>query len=155
MIEAIMTILGSSTVGGIVGGVLGIFQRREDRKYQDQQNAFELKRIKHESVAGVATSEARSFEESQRPDPSIGGIIKSAVRPILTGILYYEVYVLIVAIEKLTGGLENVNQSELMELYKIIILSILSLASMATSWWFASRPSGLPQMVWKNRTDSK
>ena len=153
MIEAIMTILGSSTVGGIVGGVLGIFQRREDRKYQELQNKFELERIKHQSVAGVATSEARAFEHSQKPDPSIGGIIKSAVRPILTGILYYQVYVLIVSIEQLTGGLDFIDQAELMELYKIIILSILSLASLATSWWFASRPSGLPQMVWKNKDD--
>ncbi len=151
MIEAIMAVLGSSTVGGIVGGVLGIFQRREDRKYQEQQNEFEIRRIKHESIAGVATSEARAFEHSQKPDPSIGGIIKSAVRPILTGILYYEVYVLIIAIESLTGGLSSIDSGELLDLYRTIVLSVLSLCSMATSWWFASRPSGLPQMVWKNK----
>ena len=151
MIEAIMAVLGSSTVGGIVGGVLGIFQRREDRKYQEQQNEFEIRRIKHESIAGVATSEARAFEHSQKPDPSIGGIIKSAVRPILTGILYYEVYVLIIAIESLTGGLSSIDSAELLDLYRTIVLSVLSLCSMATSWWFASRPSGLPQMVWKNK----
>jgi len=151
MIEAIMAVLGSSTVGGIVGGVMGIFQRREDRKYQEQQNEFEIRRIKHESIAGVATSEARAFEHSQKPDPSIGGIIKSAVRPILTGILYYEVYVLIVAIESLTGGLSSIDSAELLDLYRTIVLSVLSLCSMATSWWFASRPSGLPQMVWKNK----
>ena len=151
MIEAIMTILGSSTVGGIVGGVLGIFQRREDRKYQELQNKFELERIKHESVADVATAEARAFEHSQKPDPSIGGIIKSAVRPILTAILYYQVYVLIISIESLTGGLSSIDSSELIELYRTIVLSVLSLCSMATSWWFASRPSGLPQMVWKSK----
>jgi hypothetical protein len=149
MIDAIMAVLGSSTVGGIVGGVMGIFQRREDRKYQEQQNEFEIRRIKHESIAGVATSEARAFEHSQKPDPSIGGIIKSAVRPILTGILYYEVYVLIIAIESLTGGLSSIDSAELLDLYRTIVLSVLSLCSMATSWWFASRPSGLPQMVWK------
>jgi len=151
MIDAIMAVLGSSTVGGIVGGVMGIFQRREDRKYQEQQNEFEIRRIKHESIAGVATSEARAFEHSQKPDPSIGGIIKSAVRPILTGILYYEVYVLIIAIESLTGGLSSIDSGELLDLYRTIVLSVLSLCSMATSWWFASRPSGLPQMVWKNK----
>ncbi len=151
MIDAIMAVLGSSTVGGIVGGVMGIFQRREDRKYQEQQNEFEIRRIKHEFIAGVATSEARAFEHSQKPDPSIGGIIKSAVRPILTGILYYEVYVLIIAIESLTGGLSSIDSGELLDLYRTIVLSVLSLCSMATSWWFASRPSGLPQMVWKNK----
>jgi len=149
MIDAIMAVLGSSTVGGIVGGVMGIFQRREDRKYQEQQNEFEIRRIKHESIAGVATSEARAFEHSQKPDPSIGGIIKSAVRPILTGILYYEVYVLIIAIESLTGGLSSIDSAELLDLYRTIVLSVLSLCSMATSRWLASHPSCLPQMVWK------
>ncbi len=142
MIASLLAVMTSSTAGAITGGFFGWLNRREDRKVNDQNQAHELNMIKAQANAGQQTSEARAFEESQKPTGSIAGAIKSAVRPIITGVLYWYVWQFILILQEITGGLSTIDPVAALALYELIMLSIVNLASMATSWWFASRPSG-------------
>lgn len=142
MIASLMAIITSSTAGAITGGFFGWLNRREDRIVNAQNQTHELKMIQANANAGQQISEARAFEESQKTKGSFAGAIKSAVRPLITAILYWYVWQFILILQEVTGGLENVDPLAALALYEIIMLSIVNLASMATSWWFASRPSG-------------
>jgi len=142
MIASLLAVITSSTAGAVVGGFFGWLNRREDRKVAAQDQEHDLNMIRANANAGQQTSEARAFEESQKTKGSLAGAIKSAVRPIITGVLYWYVWQFILILENVTGGLENVDPLAALALYEMIMLSIVNLASMATSWWFASRPSG-------------
>jgi hypothetical protein len=142
MIASLLAVMTSSTAGGIVGGVFGWLNRREDRIVNIQNQAHELKLIQAGANAGQQTSEARAFEESQKTKGSFAGAIKSAIRPIITGILYWYVWQFILILQGVIGTLTTIDPAAALALYELIMLSIVNLASMATSWWFASRPSG-------------
>ena len=142
MIASLLAVITSSTVGGIVGGVFGWLNRREDRIVNAQNQTHELMMIKARANAGQQLSEAKAFEESQKTVGWFAAGIKSAIRPIITGVLYWYVWKFIVVLQDLTGGLESIDPVAALALYEMIMLSIVNLASMATSWWFASRPSG-------------
>lgn len=142
MIAGLFSVITSSTAGSVVGGFFGWLNRREDRIVAAQNQVYELKLIQANANASQQTSEARAFEESQKTKGSFSGAIKSAVRPIITGVLYWYVWQFIVVLKNVTGGLESVDPVSALALYEMIMLSIVNLASMATSWWFASRPSG-------------
>tara|TARA_R110000803_G_scaffold160382_2_gene224344 strand:+ start:47 stop:505 length:459 start_codon:yes stop_codon:yes gene_type:complete len=142
MIASLLAVITSSTVGGIVGGVFGWLNRREDRIVNAQNQTHELRMIQARANAGQQISEARAFEESQKTVGWFAAGIKSAIRPIITGVLYWYVWKFIVVLQDITGGLESIDPVAALALYEMIMLSIVNLASMATSWWFASRPSG-------------
>jgi len=142
MFSSLLSVITSSTAGAVVGGVFGWLNRREDRKVAAQDQAHEIALLRAQANAGQQTSEARAFEESQKTKGSLAGAIKSAVRPVITGVLYWYVWKFIVILQDVTGGLEGVDPVAALALYEMIMLSIVNLASMATSWWFASRPSG-------------
>lgn len=143
MLEALMTIMSSSGVGAITGGLFGWLGRREDRKTRQADQEFELKRISAQSNADTQTSEARAFEESQKTLSIVGAAIKSAVRPIITGALLYMTYGILVELEALTGGLDTFPPEQAAQMYRDIVLNIISLTATAVSWWFASRPSSI------------
>lgn len=143
MLEALMTIMSSSGVGAITGGIFGWLNKREDRKARKSDQEYELKRIEAQSGADTQASEARAFEESQKTVSAVGGAVKSAVRPIITGMLLYMVYSIMTELETLTGGIHTFQPEEMVKLYRDITLNIISLTATAVSWWFASRPSAI------------
>lgn len=143
MIEALMTIMSSSGVGAITGGFFGWLNRKEDRKLRQADQEYDLKRLSAQSQADVQASDARSFEESQKTVSAIGGMIKSTVRPIITGALLYMTYSILIELERITGGLQTFSGDEAIRLYRDITLNIISLTATAVSWWFASRPSSI------------
>lgn len=147
MLEALMTIMSSSGVGAITGGIFGWLNRREDRKMRQADQEFELKRLSAQSQADVQSSEARAFEESQKTLSSVGGAIKSAVRPVITGALLYMTYGVLMELETMTGGLNSLPADQSVKLYRDITLNIISLTATAVSWWFASRPSSLNRVT--------
>jgi hypothetical protein len=142
MIASLLAVMTSSTAGAITGGFFGWLNRREDRKVNEQNQVHELKMIQAGANAGQQTSEARAFEESQKTKGSFAGAIKSAIRPLITGVLYWYVLQFILILEGVIGTLTTIDPVLALALYESIMLSIVNLASMATSWWFASRPSG-------------
>jgi hypothetical protein len=142
MITSLLAIITSSSAGAIIGGVFGWLNRREDRIVNSQNQAHELSMVQANANAGQQTSEARAFEESQKTKSSFGDAVKSAVRPVITGVLYWYVWQFIVILQDVTGGMSTLQPAVAFALYETIMLSIINLASLATSWWFASRPSG-------------
>ena len=151
MLEALMTIMSSSGVGAITGGIFGWLNRREDRKMRQADQEFELKRLTAQSQADVQSSEARAFEESQKTTSAIGGAIKSAVRPVITGALLYMTYGILMELETMTGGLSSLPADQTAKLYRDITLNIISLTATAVSWWFASRPSSVNRVTLNDR----
>jgi len=155
MIASLLAIITSSTAGAITGGFFGWLNRREDRIVNVQNQAHELKMVQANANAGQQTSEARAFEESQKTKGSFAGAIKSAIRPVITGVLYWYVWQFIMILQDVTGGISQVDPIAALALYETIMLSIVNLASMATSWWFASRPSGATTISTSTRVFSK
>ena len=151
MLEALMTIMSSSGVGAITGGIFGWLNRREDRKMRQADQDFELKRLSAQSQADVQSSEARAFEESQKTISRVGGAIKSAVRPVITGVLLYMTYGILVQLEDITGGISTLPPVEAAKLYRDIVLNIISLTATAVSWWFASRPSSVNRVTFNDK----
>jgi len=139
MIETLTTILASSGVGSIIGGVFGLLGRKEERKAKEADNEFKLESMRLGGDIALETVDAESFLESQKTLSKIGGAIKSAVRPIITGFLMYYVYVILTGLEAITGGLESLPDQMVIDLYRDIVLNIICLTSTAVNWWFASR----------------
>jgi hypothetical protein len=143
MIEALMTIMSSSGIGAITGGVFGWLNRREDRKMRKSDQEHEIQLIGVQTDAETQTSEARAFESSQKTISKVGDAIKSAVRPVITGALLYMTWGILQELERLTGGISNLPSEVAASLYRDITLNIISLTAVAVSWWFASRPSSI------------
>jgi hypothetical protein len=143
MLAELGTILASSGAGSIIGGVFGFLNRKEDRKDRESEREYNLKMVAAKTESDVVSSEARSFEESQKTTSRFGDAIKSAFRPIITAILLYQMYRILTSMEAITGGLESLPIEITLELYKDVVLNIISLTSTSVSWWFASRPSGV------------
>lgn len=143
MLEALMTIMSSSGVGAITGGIFGWLNRREDRKARQADQEYEIKRIGVQSNADVTASEAKAFTESQKTISKFADAVKSAVRPVITGALLYMVWGILQALEEITGGIASLPATEAAALYRDITLNIISLTATAVSWWFASRPTSI------------
>jgi len=143
MLDALMTIMSSSGVGAITGGIFGWLNRREDRKTRKADQDHERSMIGLQSEANVKENEADAFVESQKTLSRVGGAIKSAVRPVITGALLYMTYGILVQLETITGGIPMLPATESAKLYRDIVLNIISLTATAVSWWFASRPSSI------------
>ena len=143
MLEALLSIISSSGFGAITGGIFGWLSRREDRKVRKQDQQFRLEMVRVQSTAETATEEARAFTESQKTVSKVADLIKGAVRPVITGILLFMVYKVLVSLELITGGIASLPAAEAASLYRTITLNIISLTATAVSWWFASRPSAI------------
>lgn len=140
-------ILGSSAVGSVIGIVGGWINRREDAKEAEKQRQYDLAKMRLSADIEVKASDAKAYYESQKTEGKVASAIKSAVRPVITGILMYQTYRIMISLEELTGGLVNLPEGEAFELYKLIALNIVGLTSTAINWWFASRPSGLQKQL--------
>lgn len=141
MFEALATILGSSGFGSVIGGVFGWLNRKEDRKDRESEREFKLSMVQANANASQQTSEALAFEESQKTKSKFGDAVKSAVRPLITGALLWQTYIILTSLEAITGGLDSLPVAMTVDLYRDIVLNIISLTATAVSWWFASRPS--------------
>lgn len=143
MIESFLAIMTSSGFGALTGGFFGWLNRREDRKSREADQIHAEKMIGLKANAEEQVSEARAFEESQKTKSAVGDAIKSAVRPVVTGCLLYMTYDIYTQLSVKLGGLDALPATEQAELYQAIVLNIICLASTATSWWFAARPSSI------------
>lgn len=139
MFDALATVLASSGAGSIIGGIFGLLGRKEERKAREIDHKFKLESMRLGGDIALETVDAESFKESQKTVSKVGGAIKSAVRPIITGVLLWQVYIILTSLESITGGLESLPADIAIELYRDIVLNIISLTATAVNWWFASR----------------
>lgn len=155
----LLEVLGSAGFGSIVGGVFGYLTKREERANMQLRldhelslidartsATIELSRMKVEEakIAGtllVEQIEARAFENSQKPSSKISETIKSCIRPAILAVLLFQTYFIVDSLEKFTGGIEALAPDEILNLYRIVILSITGLTATAVGWYFAARTS--------------
>lgn len=141
MLDGIVSILSGSIGGSIIGMVGGFLNRKEETKNRKLDNEFQLAMLTAGANANQQDSEARAFEESQKTTSKFGDAIKSLVRPVITFLLLYQCYIILTSLEAITGGLSTLPGEMTLDLYKTIVLNIISLTATAVNWWFASRPA--------------
>lgn len=141
MFESLAGVLASSGVGSIIGGVFGLLGRKEERRAREADYKFKLESQKLGGDIAIQTVDAESFNESQKTVSKFGGAIKSAVRPIITGVLLWQLYIILISLEEITGGIESLPPEIAAELYRDIVLNIICLTATAVNWWFAARGS--------------
>ena len=138
MFEALVSVLASSGAGSIIGGVFGLLGRKEERRSREADHKFKLESMR---LGGDIAVDANSFLESQKTVSKFGDAIKSAVRPMITGVLLWTVYNITANLETVTGGIESLPPELALELYKEIVLNVICLTATAVNWWFAARGS--------------
>jgi hypothetical protein len=154
----ILELLGSAGFGSLLGGVFGWLNKKEERavmqmKLNHEKSMIEAKTasqiqlgklsIEEAEVVGrlaVEKADALTFKSSQKTG-EVGEAVKAFIRPMILLILMYQTYLILDALEKLTGGLTSLSEADILALYKIVILMITGLTSMAVSWYFAQRSS--------------
>jgi hypothetical protein len=139
MLETLGTILASSGAGSIIGGVFGLLGRKEERKARESDYQFKLDSARLGGDIAIESADARSFEESQKTKSKLGDALKSAFRPIITSFLLYQCYIILTSLEQVTGGMASLPPELASELYRDIVLNIISLTATAVNWWFAAR----------------
>jgi len=138
MFEALATVLASSGAGSIIGGIFGLLGRKEERKAKEVDYKFRLESARVNGDIAVEIKDADAFYESQKTKSKFGDAIKSAVRPLITGLLLFMVYKVLIGLEAITGGIESLPYDEAVRLYRDIVLNIISLTATAVNWWFAA-----------------
>ena len=141
MLEALGTILASSGAGSIIGGVFGLLNRKEERKTRELEQKFRLDSMRLGGDITIETVDAEAFKETQKTTSKFGGAVKSAFRPIITSVLLYQTYVILTSLEVITGGIESLPYDLALDLYRDVVLNIISLTATAVSWWFGARGS--------------
>ena len=139
MLADLATILASSGAGSIIGGVFGLLNRKEERKQKEADQRHQLESMRLGGTIALETQDAISFTESQKTTSRIGGAIKSAFRPVMTSFLLYFTYRIMISLEAVTGGVESLPPELALQLYRDIVLNIISLTATAVNWWFAAR----------------
>jgi hypothetical protein len=157
---------GFGIVTGMIGGWLG---KREARKMKALDNAHDATMAVHaiteatnaqaHAVAMLGEKREMAVEvgkievEGKEMDVFMQSIkeqgkstgspffdgLKSAIRPIITFWLLWELSSITGTLDKLTGGLKALPAEDQIALYITIIDAIIFLATTAVGWWFASR----------------
>jgi hypothetical protein len=169
MLDVIIDLATSSGFGAIVGLVGSQLAKIEKRKRAIIDNAHERdmadldmqrdaaesaqalqmadKQIEQSQAEAEIASEVSSgeaFTASQlmgnKPSgPSKMDQFRTAMRPLITIFLLFMVSVLTYKIQKLLGGLESLQVTELLKLYIHIINQLVFLTVTGVLWWFGSR----------------
>lgn len=154
----ILELLGSAGFGSLLGALFGWLNKKEESqtlkmkldheramieantKSQIELSKMSIEEAKVVGQLAVDKTEAQAFSTSQKSS-GIGEAIKAFIRPAILAVLMYQTYLILDALETLTGGLSSLPVSDIMALYKIVILMVTGLTATAVSWYFAQRSS--------------
>ena len=131
---------------GVVGMIGGYLNKRQELKTVMLQNEHSLKMVEARSQAEITTGglqvqqlEVAAFSKSQTVISNVSEIIKSCIRPIILLLLGYMCYQNQAAIAMLVENNAAFTPQELVELHKLVIISVFSLFSMGVGWYFSQR----------------
>jgi hypothetical protein len=160
------TIIDLFTSGGF-GAIIGTFgswlTKREERQTLQMQwdhefrinefnasHALNKDESKRETIViqgdiEVEKTETLAFKDSLKVAAiNTGSVfvdgVRGLMRPTITVFLLVKNTLLALKIHALVGGLQNLSETQLFELYQNIIMQLLFLTSTAVTWWFSSRP---------------
>ena len=154
----LLDIFSSAGFGSIIGLAGGAFTKWMEHKSIQTGNAHELNmmnarrdlmietaKVEQETakVVGelaIEKLEAKAFETSQKTS-ELGATTKAFVRPALLFLLMYFTWDIYTQVEDMVGGLDSLPENDLIEIFRIIVLSVISLFTMGVSWYFAQRSS--------------
>lgn len=140
--------LGSGACGGLLGGIMGYFTRKDDHKHEQAmaqiQNAQQLAladaALKQTAEAGkqvVLAKEAQGFTESQIAAKDQWKWVRPVITFYLLGVATYFSF----EISVLVGGMNEMPKDQLLVMYASIIDQIFFLTNLAVSWFFGARGS--------------
>lgn len=156
--EFLFDIFSSAGFGSIIGLVGGAFSKWMEHKAITARNQHELDMMNARTDLMIKTAkveqetanvvgklavdkiEAKAFEHSQKSS-EIGNTVKAFVRPIILAVLAYFTYDIYTQVDSMVDGLNSLPEKSIVNLYKMIVLSIIALFSLGTSWYFAQRNS--------------
>ena len=148
---AILEILASPLLGGLVGSVVSLITRKEERKFRQMELEHEIRmedsrsrnRIEEAEVSGklkVEDQEVRAFRTSQESS-DLGNTIRSCVRPLILVYLCIMVTYIALTINRIIGGIESIPIEELVVIQKDLISTVLFLFTTSVCWYFGTRNS--------------
>ena len=163
MLTLLLSLLGSSGFGSLLGLLGGVLNRFIDYKYKKQDQDFELAKLdkqrefmkdEYQARLDVATVEAEGEVEKAGynalaasysfavPTAADGWVDKASklVRPFLTICFFFFTLYIFGKISSLIGGFEKLTQTELISIWKTVIDWVLFQAGVSIGWWFAMRP---------------
>lgn len=154
----LIDLISSAGFGSIIGLAGGLFTKWMEHKSIQEKNNHEINMMNARKNLMVETAkigmetaevagklaieqvEAKAFEVSQKTS-GFGKSVKAIMRPIIIVTLGYFTWDIYTTVDTMVGGLDSLPSDDLINIYKIIILSILSLFTMGVSWYFAQRSS--------------
>jgi len=154
----IFDLISSAGFGSIIGLAGGVFTKYMEQKAIRESNRHELAMMGARKDLMIETAklemetaelvgklavdkiEAKAFETSQKTS-QLGNTIKAFVRPILLFTLGYFTWDIYNKIDTMVKGLDSLPTNDLLAIYKIVVLSIISLFTLGYSWYFAQRSS--------------
>lgn len=171
MLEFIAVLFGSTGFGTIIGLLGSAFTRWDERQKKKIEHAHdfemaklnieelkleqshelliadkELERAEVESELVINKGELDAFKSSvivgsNKSGSSIIDGFNSLMRPLITLFFLWVTTWLTMKVHTLVGGLDSLNDTELVTLYMKIIATILFLTSTSVTWWFGARPT--------------
>jgi len=154
----LIDLISSTGFGSIIGLAGGFFTKWMEQKAIESKQDHEINMLSARKDLMIETAkigmetaevvgklaieqvEAKAFEVSQKTS-KFGSAIKAVMRPVIIITLGYFTWDIYTTVDSMVGGLDSLPEDDLINLYKIIILSILSLFTMGVSWYFAQRSS--------------
>lgn len=175
MIDLVLGILGSGGFGGIVGGVLGLFNKMEERKLlrvrlshekdmaeidareANNDRAHEVimadkqvERAQAEGAIAADLADADAFRESLKaqtaPINNTAEAIRASVRIIVTYLFVGLYCYTFWKVAEQVGGLDALSPEELLDIYKYLIYQTAALVGIVVGWYFGARPSAMPRI---------
>lgn len=162
----LITALGSSGLGSIIGLAGGIITKAIEAKQNAREMAFKLKsreldlreaeqersheldmadkmveRAQVEGELRVGELAGIGFNESQKTNKVDGAL--RFVRPAITFYLLFGSTALFATVWRKVGGLEGIPSADLVDMLVMMISSAMFLTVTCVSWWFGSRGGNL------------
>jgi hypothetical protein len=157
MLSGLLSLFTSPILGGVVGFLGSWLTKREERKtlqinlthtvtMAELNHRNKINELKAEGDIADIVVQGEAFKSSQTHGNTNSGVkwvdgVRSLMRPLITTYLLAIASYLGYALSSMVGGLDSLNPSEILALYKEIVLSLLALTNLAISWWFGSRGS--------------
>ena len=161
ILSGVLEIFASAGFGSVLGVVAGYFTRREENKMlvaknEHERHIYELKNNHEMSVlkqkadhqvienqGQVEKYETMAFVEGQKVSTSFAENLKAVVRPLILIALLVQTYLICEFLYRASGIDVAViyTPTQLIDLTKTVIYAVLSLLSMAVSWYFTQRTS--------------
>ena len=163
--EFLVDIFGSAGFGTLLGGVLGIFKTWQEKQTLKLKFDHEIGMIKAKTEASIKASElaiqeatvagkllveqleTKAFIKGQETS-EFGNNVRAVVRPLILLFTAIMMTWIFVETKELVGGLKAMDKDYIQALFKICVLTFVTMFSMAGSFYFCQRPSkGYTDMV--------